>query len=217
MGESTSSISDRFSQYTLRWHGSKLTTTQYALFAIQMAVIILLSWLGAIATPVVGPGIGFLFWAYPFFVVFTLWWGFWGIFGAWLGSFVGSGLLTGLPVIPAMAFSIGDLVPALLIFLLYRGYLRKHGVDPLGRDILKSKKSAAWFAIWVMGITNIIGGLWGVWVLVLLGFVPASAYALGAGLWILGDAIVLLIAPFLSKYVTPVVERFGLINTGWVS
>ena len=212
-----SNPSVNYSQYTLKWKGPKLTTTQYALFAIQIAVVILLSWLGAAATPVVGPGIGFLYWAYPFFVVFTLWWGIWGIAGAWIGAVVGSGLLTGLPIIPALAFSIGDLVPALLIFLLYRGYLNKHGVDPLGRDILRSKKSAAWFAIWVMGITNIIGGLWGVWVLVALGFVPAGAYLLGAGLWILGDAIVLLIAPFLAKYVTPVVERFGLINTGWVS
>jgi hypothetical protein len=217
MGELAAGINDKFSQYTLRWRGGKLTTTQYALFAIQMAVVILLSWLGAIATPVVGPGIGFLYWAYPFFVVFTLWWGIWGILGAWVGAFIGSGLLTGLPVLPALGFSIGDLIPALLIFLLYRGYLRKHGVDPLGRDILKSKKSAFWFAVWVMGITNIFGGLWGVWILVILGFVPANAYLLGAGLWILGDAIVLLIAPFLSKYVTPVVERFGLINSGWVS
>ncbi|MEM0094666.1 MAG: hypothetical protein QXF41_00720 [Candidatus Micrarchaeaceae archaeon] len=207
-----------FSRYTLRWApGGKLTTAQYALFAIQMAVVILLSWLGTVATPVVGPGIGFLYWAYPFFVVFTLWWGIWGIIGAWLGCVVGSGLLTGLPIIPSLAFSLGDFLPALLIFLLYRGYLAKHNVDPLGRDILSNKVAAAWFIFWVVGITNIIGGMWGVWVLVQLNFVPANAYWLGAGLWILGDAIVLIIAPFLSKYLTPIVERYGLVNQGWFS
>jgi len=205
-------------KYTLGWNpGGKITTTQYVLYAVQIAVVILLSWLGAVATPVVGPGIGFLYWAYPFFVVFTLWWGLWGILGAFLGSVIGAGLLTGLPIIPSLGFSIGDLVPALLIFLLYRSYLQRAGVDPLGKDILTSKKAAAWFAFWVMGVTNIIGGMWGVWVLVQLGFVPIHAYWIGAGLWILGDAIVLLLAPFLSKYLTPIVERYGLITKGWIS
>ena len=207
-----------YARYTLKWRGSgKVSTTQYALYAVQMAVVILLSYLGALYTPVVGPGIGFLYWAYPFFVIFTLWWGIWGILGAWVGSVVGAGLLTGLPPLPALGFSIGDFIPALLIFLLYRGYLSRHGVDPLGRDILKNAKAAFWFAFWVMGLTNIIGGLWGVWVLVRFGYVPANAYWLGAGLWILGDAIVLFIAPFLAATITPIVERYGLVNTGWVT
>lgn len=195
----------------------KVTTTQFALYAIQIAVVILLSYLGVIATPVVGPGIGFLYWAYPFFVVFTLWWGIWGILGAWLGSVVGAGLLTGLPPVAAIGFSIGDLIPALLIFLMYRGYLAKHGVDPLGRDILKSKKAMAWFVFWVMGVTNIIGGLWGVWYLVQLTFVPANAYWFGSLLWIIGDCVVLVIAPFLAAKITPIVERYGLVNTGWLT
>lgn len=206
------------SRYTLKWMGSgKVTTTQFALYAIQMAVVILLSYLGATLTPVVGPGIGFLYWAYPFFVVFTLWWGIWGIMGAFVGSVVGAGLLTGLPPIPALGFSIGDLIPAILIFVLYRGYLAKHGVDPLGRDMLRSKKALGWFVVWVMGITNIIGGLWGVWILVSLGWVPPNAYLYGSGLWILGDAIVLIVAPFLTAAITPIVERYGLVNTGWLT
>ncbi|MGC9204176.1 MAG: hypothetical protein ACP5GE_04330, partial [Thermoplasmata archaeon] len=116
--------------YTLKWKVGKITTTQYALYAIQIAVVILLSWLGVVATPVVGPGIGFLYWAYPFFIVFTWWWGLWGVLSAFIGCFIGAGLLTGLPLIPSLAFSVGDLVPALLVLLLYRGYLGKIGVDP---------------------------------------------------------------------------------------
>lgn len=204
--------------YSLKWNPRKsITTTQYALYAVQIAVVILLSWMGTVMTPVVGPGIAFLYWAYPFFVLFTLWWGMWGILGAWIGSVVGAGMLTGLPIIPSLTFSIGDLVPALLIFILYRGYLVKHGVDPFGKDILHSFKSAAWFVFWVMGVTNIIGGLWGVWVLTGLGFVPVNAYWIGAGLWIIGDAIVLILMPFMSRYLTPIVERYGLLTRGWVS
>ncbi len=205
-------------EYSLKFFGGgKLSTTQYTLFAIQIAVVILLSWLGVIATPVVGPGIGFLYWAYPFFIVFTWWWGLWGVLAAFIGCFIGAGLLTGLPLIPSLAFSLGDFVPALLVLLFYRGFLKRIGIDPLGRDITKNKMSAFWFAIWVMGITNIIGGMWGVWVLVQLGFVPANAYWYGAGLWILGDAIVLLIAPFLARALTPIVERFGLTTKGIIS
>jgi len=203
---------------SLKWRGGgKNTTTQYALYAIQIAVVILLSWLGVIATPVVGPGIGLLYWAYPFFIVFTWWWGLWGVIAAFLGCFIGAGLLVGLPVIPSLAFSVGDLVPALLTLIFYRGFLKKIGVDPLGRDILTNKKAAFWFVVWVMGITNIIGGLWGVWMLVVLGIVPPSAYWFGSALWIIGDAIVLIIAPFLSKALTPIVERFGLITKGLIS
>uniref|UniRef100_A0A7V3RDY6 MASE1 domain-containing protein n=1 Tax=Mesoaciditoga lauensis TaxID=1495039 RepID=A0A7V3RDY6_9BACT len=214
MGKETVNLS---SMYTLGWNPGKITTTKYVLYAVQIAVVILLSWLGAVATPVVGPGIGFLYWAYPFFVVFTLWWGFWGILGAWIGSVVGAGLLTGLPIIPSLLFSVGDFVPALLIFLLYRGYLVNHGIDPFGRDIFISARATTWFVVWVMGITNIFGGMWGVWVLTILGFVPVKAYWLGAGLWIVGDAIVLILMPFLSRYLTPIVERFGLLNKGWIS
>lgn len=204
--------------YTLKWNsGGNITTTQYVLYAIQIAVVILLSWLGVIATPVVGPGIGFLYWAYPFFVVFTLWWGLWGVIAAGIGCFIGAGLLTGMPLIPSLAFSVGDFVPALLILIFYRGVLAKRGIDPLGRDILKSKKAMLWFAVWVMGITNVIGGIWGVWVLTILGFVPKNAFWIGAGLWILGDAIVLLIAPFLAVSLTPIVRRYGLLAKGLIS
>ncbi|MCL4407467.1 MAG: hypothetical protein M1521_02370 [Thermotogae bacterium] len=59
--------------------------------------------------------------------------------------------------------------------------------------------------------------MWGVWVLTELGFVPIKAYWLGASLWIIGDAIVLILMPFLSKYLTPIVERYGLLNKGWIS
>ncbi|MEM0151172.1 MAG: hypothetical protein QXT18_05195, partial [Thermoplasmata archaeon] len=110
-----------------------------------------------------------------------------------------------------------DFVPALLVLLLYRGYLNRIGIDPLGRDILSNKKALFWFIFWVMGITNIFGGLWGVWVLVWLGFVPPNAYWLGASLWIIGDAIVLIIAPFLSRALTPIVERYGLVAKGLIS
>ena len=206
------------SEYSLKlFAGGALSTTQYALFAIQIAVVILLSWLGVRQMCIRDRGIGFLYWAYPFFIVFTWWWGLWGVLAAFLGCFIGAGLLTGLPLIPSLAFSLGDLVPALLVLILYRGVLNKLGVDPLGRDIFKNKLAAFWFVFWVMGITNIIGGLWGVWVLVQLGFVPANAYWYGAGLWILGDAIVLIIAPFLARALTPIVERFGLTTKGIIS
>ncbi|MGC8545955.1 MAG: hypothetical protein ACP5NR_08465 [Athalassotoga sp.] len=55
------------------------------------------------------------------------------------------------------------------------------------------------------------------WVLTELGFVPIKAYWLGASLWIIGDAIVLILMPFLSRYLTPIVERYGLLNKGWIS
>jgi integral membrane sensor domain MASE1 len=102
-----------------------------------------------------------------------------------------------------------------LIF--YRGVLSKRGIDPLGRDILKGGMAAFWYAVWVMGITNIIGGMWGVWTLTWLGFVPLKAYWLGASLWIIGDAIVLLIAPFLITFLTPIVRRYGLLAKGLLS
>lgn len=203
--------------YGLAWSPrGRVTTTQYALYAVQLAALIIISWFSTVSSTVVGPGIG-LYWATPFLVLFTLWWGGWGILGSYVGSVVGGGLLTGAPLLQALTVNICNLIPLILIFVLYRGYLARTGVDPMGRDIFNSRKAAFWFVFWIMLVTNAVQGLIGVGGLVIFGAVPPASFLVALGAWIVGNIIVLIAFPFMSRYLTPVVERYGLLTRGWVS
>ena len=201
--------------YTLRWNPKhKITTTQYALYAVQFAALIILSWAGTISTAGFVMGI---YWPEAFYVLFVLWWGWWGIAAVYLGSVIGGGLLTGAPLLQALSVNTCNLASVLLIFLIYRTIITKSGLDPFGRDILSNKLAAFWFLFWIMGVTNIINGIIGVFFLIQFGAIPASTFYLSTGLWILGDAIALILFPFLTKYLTPIVERSGLLVRGWIT
>ena len=186
--------------------------TKYTVYILQIVLVIALSYLGVKDTPFV-QGIGLLYWAYPVFVLFTLWWGIWGVAGAYIGSLVGAGLFAGLSPAVSILFSTGDLVAAILILILYRStILKKQSISPYGSDILSNPKAFAWFISWIVVVTNVLGGLIGVTILLELGFVTAATYSLNLGVWIVGDAIVLILFPFLSKCLTPIMERKGLLQ-----
>lgn len=204
-------------KYTAKWNPmGKVTTTNFVMYAVQFAALIVLSWAGTVSSVIVGPGIG-LYWPYPFYILFVLWFGAWGIFGVYFGSVIGGGLLTGASLLQALTVNLSNLIPVLLIFLLYRIYMTRIGRDPFGKDILNNKLAAFWFVIWVMIITNVIGGLIGVWGLIQFGALPSSAFNLALITWVAGDIIVLIAFPFLSKYLTPIAERYGLLTHGWIT
>ncbi len=101
-------------------------------------------------------GISLFYFVYPFMLVFIMWWGFWGALGSYVGTVIGSGLLAGLGLVPALLDGFADLIPALLVFIVYRGIMTKYGYDPLWRDLVfkvvdgvKAKRASAcmWFIL----------------------------------------------------------------------
>jgi hypothetical protein len=228
-----------WSNYTLKsGRGEPVSTTQYVLYAVQIAAIIILSYLSVVLLgPLSYSGISLFYFVYPFFLVFTMWWGIWGIIAAYVGCVVGAGLMVGLGVVPSLAYSVSDLVPPLFAFIIWRGLLANRGYDPLWRDLtdkevagVKTKRASAWFWFVLMNgvILNAISAELGVGIEYQLGLIPTGSVAvLGASIpafwgwwmgWFFGDLLAMvIITPVLVKGLTSLVERQGLVNHGWVT
>ncbi|MCL4389160.1 MAG: MASE1 domain-containing protein [Candidatus Marsarchaeota archaeon] len=206
-------------RYTLQWRsGKKNTPLQYGIYAIQILIIIGLSWLGVVFTPFSYAGVGLFYWAEAFIILFTLWWGLWGMISTYVGTVIGAGILTHLPLGTSLLFALGDLIPVLLAFVIYRNYSAKHSVSPFGSDILGNTRALGLFFLWLVVITNILGGIIGVGMLVLTGSLHAYEYLPASIAWVAGDAIMLLIfLPPTSKFLTPILERHHLLTEGLVS
>jgi len=69
-----------------------------------------------------------------------------------------------------------------------------------------------------VGVFNILGAFIYVGLFVYMGLIPAGAYWVWWLGWVAGDVIPLtVITPLLIKSLTPMIERSGLINLGWLS
>jgi hypothetical protein len=196
---------------------NSMSDMKYSVYVIQILIVIVLSYLGIVAGGQVAQGVSLFYWAYPFFVLFTLYWGIWGIAGAYLGSVIGGGIFIGLPVHVSVIYGLGDLIAALMIYLVYNSkMLKTHGVSKYGDDIFKSKAAAAWFISWIVVVTNILGGLVGVTALLELGEVTSTTYLIALAAWVIGDALLLIILPALSEWLTPIMMKNGLIDSAEV-
>lgn len=218
-----------WSNYTLRVRGArKVSSTQYTLYIVQIAVVIVLSYLSvSLLGPLSYSGISLFYFVYPFILVFTLWWGIWGMLGGYIGCVLGAGLMVGVGVVPSIAYAISDFIPFLAMFIIYRGLLANAGIDPLCRDLTdkdirgtKTHRGLAWLSF--IGINalvlNAISAEVGVGIEYLFGLIPTGAYWYWWWGWFVGDALaMIIITPILVKGLTSLVERQGLVNHGWVT
>jgi integral membrane sensor domain MASE1 len=218
-----------WSNYTLKLgRGEPVSTTQYVLYAVQIAAIIVLSYLSYVALgPINFSGISFFYFVYPFFLVFTMWWGIWGIGAAYIGCVLGAGLFVGVPLVPSIVYAVSDLVPPLVAFIVYRGLLSQRGFDPLWRDLtdkevagVKTNRPMAW--VWFVLINgvilNLISAELGIGIQYQMGLIPSNLFWLYWWGWFVGDLVAMVvITPVLVKGLTNLVERQGLINHGWVT
>jgi len=216
-------------KYTLKISSSrKITSAQYVLYMVQIAVLIILAYLSVVLLgPLSYSGISLFYFVYAFMLIFSMWWGIWGIVGSFIAAIVGSGLLIGMGVIPAIIYSFGNLVPYALAFIVYRGFLSKIGIDPLFRDLTaseiqgyKTHRAAAWG--WFILINLVIGALLstqlGVGAEYMLGLVPAEAYWFWWWGWYVSAVLATaILVPIVVRGLSSVVERQGLINEGWVT
>jgi hypothetical protein len=205
-------------KYGARWNPGHNTPARYVIYLVQALIAIALSWLGVVFTPASFAGVGFLYWAEAFIVLFTLWWGVWGMLGTYIGTVVGAGLFTGLPLKTSLLFAVSDLVAVVVAFMIYRGYSSRHNVSPFGADILGKTRAFWLFVLWIVIITNVIGGVVGIGALLWTGALNASNYLLAFGAWVIGDAVILIIfLPVASKYLTPILARHNLLTEGLFS
>ena len=87
---------------------------------VAACVYTILAWIGVIGLPFQIPGISALFIAMGFGVPFAIWFGGWGMVIGFIGTAVGAGILSGLPL-PVSGFGIGDIILFGSLLILYRG------------------------------------------------------------------------------------------------
>jgi hypothetical protein len=203
-------------QYGLKWNPNPpVTVSQLVAIALATGVYTILSWVGVITLPLQVPGIGAIFVAMGFGVPFTLWFGGWGMIMGYIGTAVGAGILSGLPLPISLAFGVADIIIFGTLHLLYRGLAPLLGVDPLGRDVY-TLRGLPFFWIVAAVIPHVLGALYAVGLLYVVGFVPQDLLVITFfGFWISNMFVVLIIAPLLLRLLGPVVERQGLTSYGW--
>jgi integral membrane sensor domain MASE1 len=134
-----------------------------------------------------------------------------------IGTTIGAGILTGLPLPISLAFGIGDIILFGSLVLLYRGLAPRFGVSPVGRDVFTLRGFIFFFIIGA-NIPHLLGAIYGTWLLYTVGFVPADAvWVTFFGFWIGNVIVVTVVSPILLRLLGPVVERYGLTNYGWLT
>ncbi len=194
--------------YTLRFRGWP-SSTQLVTIAVATAVYTVLSWLsiftfgaGAISSPI--------FIAIGFGIPFAIWFGGWAFVIAYIGNFLGAGILSALPIALALPFGTTDFIQLGLPMILYRLFARRFGVSAIGKDVF-TVKGFIFFLICAVLPNNILGGLYGNAILVIGGFNPANLFVPYSLIWIISNFIfTAIIGSILLATVGPVVERFGL-------
>jgi len=203
-------------RYGLRWNPNPpITVHQLVAIALATGVYTILAWIGVISLPFQVPGVSAFFIAMGFGVPFTMWFGGWGMVMGFIGTTIGAGVLSGLPLPVSLAFGVGDIILFGSLHLLYRGLAPRFGVDPIGRDVF-TKRGILFFWIIAATIPHILCAIYGIGLLYLVGFVPQDLIVVTFfGFWISNMFVVMIISPFLLKLLGPVVERQGMTSFGW--
>jgi hypothetical protein len=204
--------------YGLKWNPNPpVTVPQLVAYAMATGVYTVLAWVSVVSMPLQVPGVGSLFIAIGFGVPFAMWFGVWGLVMGFIGTTVGAGILSGLPLPVSLAFGLGDVILYGSLLLLYRGLAPRFKVNPIGKDVF-TPAGFIFFFIVAANIPHILGGLYGTALLYSVGFVPQNLVLVTfLGLWVGNIIVVTVIAPILLRLLGPVVERMGLTNFGWLT
>jgi hypothetical protein len=196
--------------YTLRFTGWP-SLGQLVAVAVAAAVYTVLSYL-SIQLPSGFPLVSALFIAIGFGIPFGIWFGGWAFVIAYIGNTVGAGLLSTppLPLPVALIFGTVDLIQIGLPMILYRTLARRFGVSPIGKDVL-TLRGFIFFVLCAVLPNNILGGLYGNFILVQSGVLPANLFLTSWATWSLSNIVItLIIGGGLLATLGRLVERFGL-------
>jgi hypothetical protein len=203
-----SEVSTRIT-YSLRFTGWP-NLSQLVAVAVATATYTVLSYLTLTYIPTPIRGLSTIFFPIIFGLPFALWFGGWAVVVAYIGNCVGAGLLAGLSLPTSLAGGAADLIQLVIPMILYRLLAPSFGVSSIGKDVL-TVKGFLFYAIVGVLPWNIIGGLYGTFILIAFGVAPAESFLLSWGTWSISNVLLLLIiGPIILSQMGPVVERAGL-------
>jgi len=182
-------------------------TTYVLIFVVLALVNTALAHFGGVPNPV-GLGYPLVYVAVAFMIVFGLWFGGWGALAAYLGCFVGSGVLGGLPLTFNLYWSLADLWQVLIPLAVFRA---------LDESLeLRTKRAIAMFVLFGVVLNNIVGAAWGAGMLAIGGLMLWSDAPALFTSWLINNLVVCtVLAPLLLRYATPYIRTRGLLVEGY--
>jgi hypothetical protein len=205
---------DNIGIVVIRTKTQKCPTYSYCILVLGLIIVnTLLAWgsilLSRIISPSLPKGFALVYIAAAFMLLFTLWFGMYGAISAYVGGFIGSGLLSGMPFTVALYFSLANLWMVLIPLFTFRYFKVNVGMES-GRDL---------FHLLLFGtiINNIVSAAWGAATLALGGIIAWSAFGSVFVPWLVGNiVIILLIVPLaLSQFTERVSKSKVFVKNYW--
>ncbi len=192
-------------------HGRNIQ--RYAPLPLYIALFFLLVCINALVakfvvfTFTIAPGVSLFYIVVASMIIFTLWFGLWGAGAAYIGCFIGAGLLSGIPWDISLYWSIADLIQVLIPLLAFRYARADIGLADI-RDL---------GILIVSGviINNLAGAAWGTLTLAWSGMIPPDEIISTFTGWWMGNIIVcMILLPPILRIITPMIRNHELFVTG---
>jgi hypothetical protein len=180
-------------------------TYSFLILVIGLILInTLLAWLSVQVSRLISPslptGVALIYIAVAFMLIFTLWFGMYGAIAAYVGSFLGAGLLSGLPATVAIYFSIASILQVLIPLIAFRIF--DVNVD------MESTRDLFHLILFGVILNNVIGAAWGSVALAIAGINEWSQVPFTFLVWFIGNVVVtIIIVPLVLRRCTPRVEK----------
>lgn len=155
------------------------------------------------------PGEPSFYFAIAVMIPFALWFGGWGAIAAYLGCIIGAGIGT-VPFTVNLYWSLADLWQVLIPLIAFK---QLHaGVD------LRTKRDFVILFVFGWLVNNLVGAAWGATMFAVGGVYAWDTVRDTFISWFTGNLIVtMVVTTLLLKYVTPYIERRGLLVKGYWS
>ncbi len=186
-------------------------TYSFLLLVIGLIIInTVLSRLAIILVPAGQNGVSWIYFPVAIMLLFTLWFGAYGAISAYVGTFFGAGLLSGIPFDVSLYWAFASLWQVLIPLIAFRVFNVNVGIEN-SRDL---------FHLILFGviINNVVGAAWGAYTLAAGQVIPSSQFMTIFSTWVIGNIVItLLIVPVVLRHFTPNVRKSKLfVNNYWV-
>jgi integral membrane sensor domain MASE1 len=167
--------------------------TYLAIFPALALINTILARFGVIARPI-GLGCSGLYFSVAFMIVFALWFGGWGVLAAYIGCYLGAGMLSGVPHDINLYWSLADVWQVLLPLAAFKAFNADVG--------LRTKRDFSVFLSFGWLLNNVAGAAWGASTLALGGLAAWTDVPYIFSGWLVGNLIV-------TMAITPILLRYG--------
>jgi len=185
----------------------------YSFLLLVIGLILIntaLAYLASFLFPAVSKGVAWFYFPVAFMLLFTFWFGAYGAIAAYAGSFLGAGLLSGVPFEVSVFYAFANLWQVLIPLIAFRVFNANVGIEN-SRDL---------FHLILFGVilNNVVGAAWGTYTLAAGHVIPTTQVMGSFSAWIIGNVVVtLLIVPVFLRHFTPKVRKSKLfVNNYWV-